>query len=302
MAEAAAAFAASSAASQVAGAATSASASAPASAPASTSASTSASTPASSSASTAEAEVPSPGSSLIYFILVTMCFLFFTLFTINSSKTIETINSAKDNNIINFVYMLFIIIGSYFLNIHNSRIICDQSIEWNYILVVTMLPWIIIFVLLFFILKLFPGWITPFSNTIGYLFISMLGVEQTLKELITKIEGLDKNKNELIKAINTINNNKSKFINQIDIDLSNFENFVDELNKANIIGPADANDPNIMKLYKLITIKHVIGTLVWYILAGILISSISYNYIIGISCEKSVDQIISDYETANPGR
>jgi hypothetical protein len=259
---------------------------------------TSASTAA--SASREEAEVPSPGSSLIYFILVTMCFLFFTLFSINSSKNIEAINSAKDNNIINFVYMLFIIIGSYFLNIHNSRIICNQSIEWNYILVVTMLPWIIIFVLLFFILKLFPGWISPFSNTIGYIFISMLGVEQTLKELITKTEGLDPNKNELIKAINTINNNKSKFINQIDIDLSNFENFVDELNKANIIGPADATDPNIMQLYKLITIKHVIGTLVWYILAGILISSISYNYIIGISCEKSVDQIIKDYETANP--
>jgi hypothetical protein len=155
-------------------------------------------------------------------------------------------------------------------------------------------------VLLFFILKLFPGWITPFSNTIGYVFISMLGVDQTLKELITKTEGIDPNKNELIKAINTINNNKSKFINQIDIDLSNFENFIDELNKANIIGQVDATDPNIMQLYKLITIKHVIGTLVWYILAGILISSISYNYIIGISCEKSVDQIISDYETANP--
>jgi hypothetical protein len=291
----AAAFAAGAAASQVAGSAVTA---------ASASASTSASTAASSSASTAEAEVPSPGSSIIYFILVTMCFLFFTLFSINSSKNIEAINSAKNNNIINFVYILFIIIGSYFLNIHNSRIICDQSIEWNYILLVTMLPWIIIFILLFFILKLFPGWITPFSNTVGYIFISILGVDQTLKELMAKTDDIkdDPNKNELVKAINTINNNKSKFINQIDIDLSNFENFIDELNKANIIGQVDANDPNIMKLYKLITIKHVIGTLVWYILAGILISSISYNYIIGISCEKSVDQIIRDYETANPAQ
>ena len=268
-----------------------------------TSASTSASTAASTAASASreEAEVPSPGSTLIYFILVTMCFLFFTLFSINSSKNIEAINSAKDNNIINFVYMLFIIIGSYFLNIHNSRIICDQNIEWNYILVVTMLPWIIIFVLLFFILKLFPGWVTPFSNTIGYMFISMLGASQLLKDLLTKTEDMDANNdNELIKAINTIDNNKSKFINQIDIDLSNFETFINELNKANIIRQADQADPKIMQLYKLLTIKHVIGTLVWYILAGILISSISYNYIIGISCEKSVDQIIKDYETANP--
>ena len=245
-----------------------------------------------------EAEIPSPGSTLIYFILTTTCFLFFIVFSINTSKNIEDINNAKDNNVINFIYILFVIIGSYFLNIHNSRIICNQSIEWNYVLMVTIMPWIIIFVLLFFILKLFPGWVSPFSNTIGYIFISMLGVTETLKELMTKADEVDDDKNDLVKAINTINNNKAKFINQIDINLSNFENFVNDLNSAQIIRQVDISDPNVLKLYKLITIKHVIGTIVWYILAGILISSISYNYIIGISCEKSVDQIIKDYETS----
>ena len=76
-----------------------------------------------------EAEIPSPGSTLIYFILTTTCFLFFIVFSINTSKNIEDINNAKDNNVINFICILFVIIGSYFLNIHNSRIICNQSIE-----------------------------------------------------------------------------------------------------------------------------------------------------------------------------
>lgn len=243
----------------------------------------------------AEGDIPSPATTLIYFILVTTCFLFFTVFTINKSDTIEDVNNSKDNNVINFIYILFIIIGSYFLNVHNSRIICDQSIEWNYILMVTMVPWLVIFILLYFILKIFPGWVSPFSNTIGYVFVSMLGVSTTLDNIMNSTKAVS-DKIEIVKAINNINNNKSKFINQIDIELSNFENFITELKNSKLFTIDDTKDKDIISLYKLLTIKHVIGKIIWYILAGILISSISYNYIIGISCEKSVEQIIKDYE------
>jgi len=249
----------------------------------------------------AEGDVPSPATTLIYFILVTLGFLIFTVFTVNKSADIVAINNSKDSNVINFIYILFIIIGSYFLNVHNSRMICDQSIEWNYILIVTVMPWLIIFVLLYFILKIFPGWVSPFSNTIGYMFVSMLGVSTALEKLMPKDTNVEEQP-DLVKAINTIKNNKSKFINQIDINLSNFEDFISQLRQVKIIdyGGDSAVNTDIIHLYKLITIKHVIGKIVWYILAGILISSISYNYIIGISCEKSVDQIIKDYEEANP--
>ena len=163
------------------------------------------------------------------------------------------------------------------------------------------MPWLIIFVLLYFILKLFPGWVSPFSNTIGYMFVSMLGVSGTLEKIMTNVADASE-KPDLVKAINSIKNNKSKFINQIDINLANFEAFITELKQAGITNNMDTQDNAIITLYKLITIKHVIGKIVWYILAGILISSISYNYIIGISCEKSVDQIIKDYDTANPSQ
>jgi len=246
----------------------------------------------------AEGDVPSPLTTLIYFILVTLVFLVFTFFNINKSSDIVSINNSKDSNVINLIYILFIIIGSYFLNVHNSRMICDQSIEWNYILIVTIMPWLVIFIILYFILKLFPGWVSPFSNTIGYLFVTMLGVTNILENIMedAKIE----EEPDLVKAINTIKNNKSQFINQIDLNLSNFETFISQLKQAKIIQYGETSDELIIKLYKLITIKHVIGKIVWYVLAGILISSISYNFIIGISCEKSVDQIIKDYEEANP--
>jgi len=253
----------------------------------------------------AEGDIPSPGSTLIFFLLSTLCFLFFTVFTINQAKDIESINNAKDNNTINSIYLLIIIVGSYFLNVHNSRIICAQNIEWTYILTVTLVPWLIIFVLLYFVLKLFPGWVSPFSNTVGYAFVSMLGITSILDKLLTKIEKEKQGaqSDELIKAINNINNNRSKFINQFDINLINFDSFTQQLSNSGIISPDDranvTSDLNVITLYKLLTIKYVIGLIVWYILAGILISSISYNYSIGISCEKSVEQIIADYEKAN---
>ena len=246
----------------------------------------------------AESDVPNPNSTLIYFILVTICFLFFTVFNVFSATTTDDINNAKNNNMINLAYMLLIVIGSYFINANISKAMCEQSIQWNYVLMATLLPWTIIFVTLYFILALFPGWISPFSNTIGYIFISILGIEGVLTAILDKDKVTPPN-TEILKAINNIKSNRSNFINQIDTDKMEFDKFIGEFNANFKIVPDNTKlitDPDIIKLYKLITIKHVVGKIVWYILAGILISSISYNYIINISCEKSLDQIKADFE------
>ena len=244
----------------------------------------------------AESDVPNPNSTLIYFMLVTICFLFFTVFNVFNATTTDDINNAKNNNIINLAYMLLLVVGSYFINANISKAMCDQSIQWNYVLMATLLPWSIIFVTLYFILALFPGWIAPFSNTIGYLFISLLGVEGILNELL-KEKGKTQ---DIVKAINNINSNKSNFINQIDIDKTQFNEFFTKL-ITNFDIKTDnttikTDDPQIIELYKLLTITHVVGKIVWYILAGILISSVSYNYIINISCEKSLEKIKEDFE------
>ena len=62
-------------------------------------------------------------------------------------------------------------------------------------------------------------------------------------------------------------------------------------------GGVDNDIDPIMKLYRLIVIKQFIGKVVWYILAGILISSISYNLIITMSCNRSLDEINKDFES-----
>ena len=302
---------------------------------------------------------PIPGSPLIFFFFITLGFLIFTLFSIQSAKSIDSIDKAKDGSMLTIIYVCILIIGSYFINTTISKALCNsQAIRWTDILLATLLPWIIIFFTLFIVLKIFPGWITPFSNTVGYLVISILGVETTLTAILNN--NLNVN-GDLAKAIANITHNKSNFINQIDINKATFLSFIGDLKDAGIIDlnkqvaqgevvtpeirelrggapsppvpgaigappPASStgtppparptatgavarptatndnttpeNNPDITNLYKLLVIKNVLGQITWYTLAGVLVSSVSYNYIINMSCEKSLEEITTDLNNA----
>ena len=273
----------------------------------------------------ANIDTPVPGSSLVFFLFITLGFLIFTLFSIQSAKSIDDIEKAKDGSMLTIIYVCILIIGSYFINSTVSKALCNsQAVRWNDILLATLLPWIIIFFSLFIILKIFPGWITPFSNTVGYLVINILGVETTLTAILNKHNNAS---GDLVKAIANITNNKSNFINQIDINKGTFLTFIGDLKQVGIIklqrpeaeagaGPAAAAgaatgaatgaaadneiriNPDIQNLYKLLVIKNVIGQITWYILAGVLVSSVSYNYIINMSCDKSLEEITKDLNNA----
>jgi hypothetical protein len=304
----------------------------------------------------AKSDLPNPSSTITYFLLTTICFAFFTIYNIFQKPQISEVAEAPNNNLINSIYILLLVVGSYFINASISKVMCTQSIQWSYVLMITLLPWIIIFISLYVMLKLFPGWISPFSNTIGYSIIGFLGIDKTYEAIFkTSAEESDKN-SEVVKAIANMNSNKSKFINQISTDVEEFKNFfinmpellkqgiIDEANK--IIIPREFQQPTIrdtrdetgspdekrggrrlvlkgrsyipkknftggddgkaeeavenplLTLYQLLIIKQVIGKIVWYVLAGILISSISYNLVINMACEKSLEEIQQDFETA----
>ena len=342
----------------------------------------------------ANSDVPIPGSPLIFFFFITLGFLIFTLFSIQNAKSIDDIEKAKDGSLLTIIYVCVLIIGSYFINSTVSKAICNsEAVRWSNILLATLLPWIIIFFSLFIVLKIFPGWITPFSNTVGYVVISILGVENTLTAILNKDTN---NSSDLAKAIANITHNKSNFINQIDINKATFLSFIGDLKNANIIklknpgtegtagtatrgagtataagtttgtatttaggatrgtatrggatrggtigpgtiagaapataatsaataattttpGPAGTatgtqaaaankelesellTNPDIQNLYKLLVIKNVLGQITWYTLAGVLVSSVSYNYIINMSCDKSLEEITTELNNA----
>lgn len=275
----------------------------------------------------AVSELPNPISSTIYFLVVTFFFILGNILLRIQNKKVQNyleIAAFKNDSLISAIYLVIIILGSYAINIAISIAMCSQSIQWGNIAMITLFPWIIILGSIYYILIYFPGWTSPFSNTIGYLVIGGLGIEEIYDKIFKTGEEAKEN-NELVKAIANMNSNRTKFVNQISSDLVEFIAFFNNIKdavKSDVILPStdnpnisekevpaktpqtgdddesnkESNKDPIMELYRLLVIKQFIGKVVWYILAGILISSISYNLIINLSCDKSLEELNKELE------
>ena len=71
----------------------------------------------------ANSEVNVTGSSLIFFFFITLGFTIFTLISIQNAKTIPAIEKAKDGSLLTIIYVIIVIIGSYFINTSVSKAI-----------------------------------------------------------------------------------------------------------------------------------------------------------------------------------
>jgi len=74
---------------------------------------------------------------------------------------------------ITFMFFIVLITGEYFINLAMSKDICGFDQEKT-ALVATLLPWFLVLGVLKAALVVFPGWLTPFSNTFGYVFVSVV--------------------------------------------------------------------------------------------------------------------------------
>lgn len=242
---------------------------------------------------------PSPTKSMIFFFTISILYLILNIYNIISSSSIESVVQNSNNNIFIGAYVVILIIGMFLINLGISKRLCaSNDIDYNNVFFATFLPWIIIFGILYFLLEIFSGWVRPFSNTIGYFIISFLGTEKILKEM------LNKDDNTVTKAIEKIDNNISEFINEFDVTHTEYIEFIKKLQAENLTKSSALNTNGIslneIELFKLVNIKHLIGKVVWYFLAGTLISAISYNNIINQQCnrtkESTNDQINELYE------
>jgi len=251
-------------------------------------------------------ELPSATTSVVFFLIMTIIYGFIMIYNVINSNSLENVTMNSNNQIYTLIYILFLLSGTYFININISKSIClERSIEWNKVFTMTMIPWIIIFGVLFFLLKLFPGWIKPYANTIGYMVINSLGATEILKNILkhsTEVKSGDDRKNSIKNALEIIEKNYSLVINEIDINEEEYIKFINQLTKEELSKEELSNDITdikknkyIIDLFALVNIRDIIGSLFWYVLAGTLIASISYNLIINMSCEKTLEQSNQDY-------
>ena len=240
-----------------------------------------------------------PFNSLAYFVILSVFYTIIMVANINSQTSIENISVAENNKIYLLIYVFLLFGGYNFINTKVFQSYCNNVVDskttFN-IFSLTLIPWVVIFGSIYFLLELFPGWIDPFANTVGYFLISFIG----LKDILNEILSIHSKTPSIIEALKNINSNQSLFVNEIDSDYNEFKNFIKLSVKEGIFkntsnpGNKDIQNEDIekneqfIKLYALIKSKFFIGKIIWFILAGMIISSISYNFVINLSCNKNI--------------
>lgn len=245
----------------------------------------------------------SPMISITYFFVISLAYLFLQIFVIVRSESLIEIDKVKTHKLYLISYCLLILLGSFFINYNISKSLCPDSPINIYTLILhTLLPWLLIFGSIYGLLLIFDTWHRPFSNTLGYFVIKILQVERYFSKLLEPARDAISTKTEeneqLLQAILNIETNKNIFINELDEDPILYKQFMQQLKDAKIIKLLSENDGenNENEIYKLIVIKNSVGRFVWFFLAGIVISTITYNNMINSSCNISKESILKQYD------
>ena len=221
---------------------------------------------------------------------------------------------------ITFMFFLVLIIGEYFINLAMSKDICGFDQEKT-ALIATVLPWFIVLGALKAALIVFPGWLTPFSNTFGYIFVSAAtdlkdvfgailtpqfdlappkdggggggaqkgGGDSTggLQDAADVPEDSVKNKQDIGRALEQIYTDQAILLNELSLD--NLDRFWDSFKESKLIRPS-AKVEDLEKIRKFLILKSIVGEFVWLVLCGMLVVSISYNYLLNMGCTFTPEQ------------
>ena len=102
---------------------------------------------------------------------------------------------------------------------------------------------------------------------------------------------LGKEQADIMSAINNVYTDKALLINSI--TLENIDTWWDRMSKGGLLkkesGPIGSEFYN--NLLGFVKLKTQIAEYIWYALTGILVTSVSYNYILNSGCTQSVEEM-----------
>jgi hypothetical protein len=190
------------------------------------------------------------------------------------------------------IYFILVLASQFGLNIYLAKQMCNSPSNVGTAALATFLPWIFIFGLLNLLLGMFPGWLSAFSNTIGYAVASVAGVASLFTDQLLNV-GNPPSK-DAFKVIQNVTNDPSTIINTInDEDLEKFWNNsikVQFFNSFKQVTPGVEPPPQYTQLKNFIRLKNIVSYFIWYLLTGILITSVSYNYMLSVPCVQTPKQ------------
>jgi len=212
--------------------------------------------------------------------------------------------------------LLTIMFSQYFLNLYNSNLLCGST-QPQYCIFNTLLSWGI-FTFIFILANKF--WLKPFSNTFGYLFLSIfMQLPARIKEIFGKDADLYIGKewifvNELNYSLepNDFKEKWSKKNNKVyqeggqQPDIAH--PIMNDNNSATNDKPgADNTSPNESVrvdrrgyiLYTLLQIKNLVSESIWFILIGLLALSYSYSHLMSNQCNISPEKQVQSFNEYN---
>jgi hypothetical protein len=252
-----------------------------------------------------KADTLGPGATtqpMMWFVIVTS--IYFIIRYATSTKDRPDEETVKAQRIWAGVYMLLLIVGEFFINLRMSKALCGSN-QWATTFYMTFAPWILIFGVINIMLLVFPGWIAPFSNTIGYGFTKLAGISALMSKIFRFKTAGEHEKAEdpaVAEMLGRIYADKGLLINEITQE--SFNDFWTNMwplfrgeTKAlsNPPGPEGKN-PLKHQLRSMVVLKDTVGMFCWYMLTGMLVTGVSYNYIMGAGCTRTAQEIKERHE------
>ena len=215
--------------------------------------------------------------SLAIFIPVTIVYFILKYYLIDSKMS----ESGTLSSIITIGYLIIIVGYQIAVNISQSAQLCNGTPQVMPAIMYTLLPNFLIFGTLILLLNMFPGWRAPFSNTIGFMVVSVfMGMNGTFNDLLETKKG-----SKLLEKICT---DKSLIINEM--THANYDIFLSNLSKDGILNPKYTTLDAYKDLWKYIAIKNNIADFIWYTLTGMLVIFTTSNALLDIRCSYTEKQ------------
>ena len=246
---------------------------------------------------------PSSNKASAWFVMITTLYFIFRYQTSKGKGTGE--QEQANNTVWASVYALLLIVGEYFISLGVTKSLCGTN-QWDTAFYMTFVPWLLIFGVLNVMLIVFPGWLSPFANTFGYAACKLAGLSGTMDQLFrfkrageptgtTPTGKADTSETE--ELLGKIYGDKSLLINEVTVN--NFDDFwlnmwpLFSRKAQQLSNPSKPSSPNPLKsqLLALVQLKETVAMWVWYMLAGLLVVSVSYNYVAAAKCQRTPEEV-----------
>ena len=229
-----------------------------------------------------DTSTPNPATSMLWFLVLTSVYFPVKYYT----------HKPTQKMIFGGIYILLLIVGEFFINLTLTDAMCGSN-QWGTALMVTMIPWVVIFGILNLLLLTLPGWLTPFSNTFGYAIAKLAGLSNLMNDILRpKIVSKDLPKGSNLipvqEALAHIYSDKSLLINEV--TQTNFDKFWENMSAVFKPGVKE-NDVLKRKLLDMVRLKDIVAEYIWYLLTGFLVTSVGYNYVVNSGCTQSVQEM-----------